>query len=60
MLKTVRSAFADFKKEKSPQFNPDLFSRIDILEQRVLCSIHLYHISKIRAREAILKLLEDE
>jgi len=60
LFKDVRSAFADFKKERSRQFYPHFFSRIDILEQKVLSSLYLNHISKIQTHEAILRLLEDD
>lgn len=60
MLQNVRSAFADFKKEKSRQFHPDFFFHIDILEKKVLYSISQYRVSETLNREAIMKLLEDE
>ncbi len=59
MLQDVRSAFADFKKEKSPLYLIDRNNQIEILEKNILHFISVYRSSETIFLEELYKLLKE-
>ncbi len=58
MLQDVRSAFADFKKDKIRLFSADGLLLDDILEKNILYFISIYRKSEVDFLNALSKLLE--
>ncbi len=58
LLQDVRSAFADFTKEKSPHYLIDLSTQLDILEKNILHFISVYRKSEVDFLHELSTLLE--